>query len=659
MVIENMNNDFVETVRKAATSRGNIKSIKLPTQREFNRSDWSNYFQSNRQNRTEADERLFKAGAWFHHHSKPILEQACQTYENLFAMELTEDLLRLQIGMVNYLIMKEIKEVNKIVSDSNNFNQIEMSSFISSIENIVTSARHPIAEITKKVKQSLDSKKENTHDLCEYLKMTITLGRSYDSLKNSWEKCLWNDWYINYDYTDDCLVPWDFKKEEIYEINFLRWEALYGVSAIPEWQSLSENNKNEILALPRISALVNSHQEIHLDIHNPLISCELPQLKAVDIAISSFLKQDYYPSSLFDIPIPKIQNLTLRELIGAWRFIATMAIDVITQFPEATEKPTHDSLLYFSPVFSRTSLVVLLTRVFSFLSIDQASAILNLLTFRTLKDDPWHRPLIRIDDDRFTAIFPALDTPNLSRVISGWMGDGGLSIDSKGNEFEQFVCRELREANILFNVEVYGSTDFKIDNIGDIDLILRIGHKIIICELKCTLFPHTPHQIYSYYQNLERAAIQVKKKSCIVKKNLNLIIDTINFFPQSIEMCSVFPLIISNLHLATGYSFHDVPVVDLKILEDYIGKGVFTLSSQLSEQGVESGEEIKIYSSEEEAEEHIEQCLKDLPNIRKYRENMRRSLSPVALAGQNSSTIYQTSFDINLSTEIPVDASGL
>lgn len=175
----------------------------------------------------------------------------------------------------------------------------------------------------------------------------------------------------------------------------------------------------------------------------------------------------------------------------------------------------------------------------------------------------------------------------------------------------------------------------------------------MICELKCTLFPSNPYQLYTYYRALKEAAMQAKNKSEFARKNLEFFLNKLDF-PLSLDTNErIFPLVISNLTLATGYSFHNVPVVDLKILQDYLNDGQFTLYSQNDGSGWQSsGHEIQLYSSEQEAEEQIEKCLNNLPNIREYQNKIKKTAVPVYLASQNDPIAFQLRNEIDFPQEL-------
>jgi hypothetical protein len=629
-----MVDNFVKSVRNSAEKHRKESAVTLPNQKGFNPKDWSNYFKASK-SRTRADHNLYSAGLWFHQNAISVREKTNQIFSAISVLETQESLLRLQVGMVNFRV-NEIKnrydpsKINQLLSTKS----FEMTDII---EKFITSARYPISGVINNSKKPISTTSgfgENSDDLLNFLDSTINLGIDYDFLENFWNECLWNEFYINNSGTDDLLMPSNLERNEIYEINLLRWVTICQISSIEGWLSSPDEVRRKILSWPRLTTKIslNNHQCLNLELRDPLISSQEKFPSLPDLALSSFLRQDFYPESILDEPLPKALNLTLRQLLSAWRFIASMAEDITEEFPQ-TKLHKKNDLLCFSPIFSRKSLISLMEKVIPSINSEQASKILQLMMFRNNRDDLWTRPLIEVDEDNLTAIFTALESPNLSRVVSEWMHEGGLKISDKGHEFERIVYEKLCEANKLSNATIFPTFYFKTSQKEEeIDLVIKLGKTIILCELKCILFPVNPYQLHRYYQELESASEQITRKSSFISENLKDFLNQIHFDDCDIEEIKIFSIIISNLPLATGYSFQGVPVVDLKILQDYLDGGKFTFLSQSTETGsFEPIEQIQVYSTEEEAEANVQKCLNDPPHIRRLQENIRRTAVPVFL----------------------------
>lgn len=471
-----MCNKFVRKIRKIAENKEENSNVRLPNQWEFTSSSWCKLFKASNSRSTE-DNRVYKAGLWFREHSKSVIEQTNDVFSNLASISDRSDTLPLIVGAVNLRIHEIYSGIHSAERRKNLL--ITEANFLSGIfEHLVDSARYPIDRASKKEKSSTRADSKD-YDLLSLLQKAIDLGLSYDLLENSWNKCLWNDWWIDSNQDYDLLQPKNLKREEIYTINSLREKSLSSGSLIGEWQSLSDEDRANVLRLPRLSVgkIDNAH-EMTLEVYVP--SSDDPDARSTipDLTICTFFKQDFYPKSILNKSFPNIPGLTLEKIISAWRLIATMVSSIESRFPNKSQYVQED-LLHFSPTFSCKELIGLVVESLPHIDSQQAQEILKMLTFRDHRDELWSRPLVKVGKDRMTAVYKALETPLLSRPVSRWMAEGGLKIDKKGVEFEKSVYKKLRQINKLSNMEVYPSLKkLKIDNKDEqIDLILRLGQK--------------------------------------------------------------------------------------------------------------------------------------------------------------------------------------
>ena len=192
-----MFNNFIEAVQQSKESK-----IKLPNQTEFNSRHWSNYFRASK-SRTNAEQRLYKAGLWFYEHSKSLRNQTDRVFNNLLSTGLNENLLRLQVGMINFRASKmssnSLEElfINVATKKSKHLSITEASELSRSLESFVTAARYPIAKTAKELTKAHNQEKNEVYGVLDLLNSAINLGESYNLLEIFWNECLWNSWYID------------------------------------------------------------------------------------------------------------------------------------------------------------------------------------------------------------------------------------------------------------------------------------------------------------------------------------------------------------------------------------------------------------------------------------------------------------------------------
>jgi hypothetical protein len=638
---------FIETQKKEKyfMEKSFIKQVRenkvpKPNAYNFQMSQWRAHYMAGI-SRSLADKQLYHAGKWLGQNFEYLRRYSLGTIKFL-PLKSKEDLIRLQTGMVNLQAKKIIARSFEIFS-TNLHTQFQMSQSVRDIESLISSARYPLTDISNLPTSSSESETQNIGDLPKLLTLITDQGRLRHLFHHLWNECLWNDWHLNY-YSEqiEVMVPADFLREEIYQVNLHRWESI-SIGLQDEWLNMSNKNNCSTLDLPHITVNgENSSQNIHLDICKGR-EIDLPSLQgSPNISLALFLQQDFYHEDIFDKPLPKFggfgsQALTLRKILAAWRLIATMASDIQVHLPQVENTLTQCNLFEFSPVFLRTELAEIVSQTICDVDYRQAIGIIELLTFENdYEQDLWHRPLIKVDNEKLTLIILALKSPNLSRLVSHWMEKGGVKISKKGKKFEHFIRDKLHKVNRLSNVQVYPehfepSKLVKRTQVGDIDLILRIGQKIIIGESKCSLFPSDPHNINKYDEGLEKGAAQAKIKASFVKENLDAFLKIVNFSSIFIDRCiRVIPLVISNLPLATGYKFREVPVVDLQVLEDYLSGGQLGSYQKLSSEGRESVSAVEnFYTSEQEAEDLIDEYLDSPPQVRRLLEKLRWEIQPI------------------------------
>ncbi|MBV8886064.1 MAG: hypothetical protein JO235_19010, partial [Chroococcidiopsidaceae cyanobacterium CP_BM_RX_35] len=134
----------MKAVRDSAYKSKKNREITLPNQIDFNVDHWSNHFRASK-SRTLAEERIYKAGLWFHEHSKPVQKQTIEVFDNLFSTGSNKDLLRLQVGMINFRASK-MPLHNYIDQNLNqsSISVIEAHNLAGMAEAFITAARYPI-----------------------------------------------------------------------------------------------------------------------------------------------------------------------------------------------------------------------------------------------------------------------------------------------------------------------------------------------------------------------------------------------------------------------------------------------------------------------------------------------------------------------------------
>lgn len=214
----------------------------------------------------------------------------------------------------------------------------------------------------------------------------------------------------------------------------------------------------------------------------------------------------------------------------------------------------------------------------------------------------WKKPFIRKRDFLFFTFLPVI-SPMTVGLIDNWIENSGMSLKDRGTYFENYIKKtiedELSKKGYFFKIP--NRKKFKTSNCSEeIDLVIVLKSIIVICEIKCIKFPMMPRDYHNSIERLRDGAGQIVRKSNFIKENQTNFIDDLG----DVSNKEFINLVITNYPLFTGFSFHNVPVIDFFLLDAYINSGTFSDNIIVSDNGKpifnETIRELKYYSDEDE-----------------------------------------------------------
>lgn len=163
----------------------------------------------------------------------------------------------------------------------------------------------------------------------------------------------------------------------------------------------------------------------------------------------------------------------------------------------------------------------------------------------------------------------------------------------------------------------------------EIDLVFIVGSSIILGEIKCSLFPSEPLEIYRFFRTIDSASKQVKRKADFVEKNITEVLRIIGRedMIENIDKIKISPIVITNLPYGSGLQINNVPITDQRILSTYIRRIQDVFVSQSEKDGTNAKQAI-FYNSEEEAETNIIPFLKSPLSVRLCRKLLDHKIKP-------------------------------
>lgn len=635
---------FVHAVRNS--------KVKQPTQRGFSSQRWKEYFNSV-DRRSDNDCRVYESGLWFD--SK--LTEIRKKLEGFPESKLSVDTwLRLYTAFVNrdYKVALDApKKVQEQRSEETVFvgelidqrlpigrtgQPVNMTAVI---ESSVSAIRYPLAQLLIDKRNISQSKLTSDAEILKIIAARLNLAVLYDGFSDFWGECFWNGWSVKNGNKQDLVIP-PATQEYIsrviseYRADCLLMEITW--RCLNLWGKMPRNLKQIELNRPRITALKRRRKRKYLELGNAVDS----GLPSPDFIIRIAAEELYWNEILIE-PLPALDGLTIRDLLIVWDLLASLGQVLESKLPDHTGVSNTKKLLEFAPTIPASELRKAISNATK-LSAEQVSLVLRLFTFSgDVRDDPWLKPLIPLGKEKYTAIISALTFPNLIRSIESWMKEGKLDLDKRGDAFEDFVrdelANDLKNSKYLTKSQINKhSLQLKVgDEFEEIDLVWLIGAKVLIGEIKCSIYPTSPIEIYHYFKVLQRATEQVKRKVQFVEADLDNLLSGLGLSDSmDPSQLTVYPMVVTNLPLGVGIPVKHVPIVDLRILRRYI-EGYQKFFVETSVKGEERTHQlVQYYDSEAEAEKNVIEYLKAPPLISIFTKLLDKEVAPFVAVNRKS-----------------------
>ncbi|MEI4264314.1 hypothetical protein, partial [Roseovarius sp. D0-M9] len=153
-------------------------------------------------------------------------------------------------------------------------------------------------------------------------------------------------------------------------------------------------------------------------------------------------------------------------------------------------------------------------------------------TAKCFRDGAWFHPLIELDEEYVMIVLPSVEAGAkirfVERTLSELLGPDLTKVKSLGETFEIGV-RERINAAFAGNECIYDFSCLphaldEVDNGGEeIDLLFRIGGRVVVAEVKCLVAPNESIERFNHLSKLEEAAKQAKRKAEWLSNNLPLV----------------------------------------------------------------------------------------------------------------------------------------
>ncbi|MBS1066450.1 hypothetical protein JK164_10900 [Gluconobacter kondonii] len=239
----------------------------------------------------------------------------------------------------------------------------------------------------------------------------------------------------------------------------------------------------------------------------------------------------------------------------------------------------------------------------------------------------WHRPLIATPDHtNLLVVAGALVWGSAIRRTERWLQT------KNGDDLSKTPNGLLHEAHVRATIADALSRNTIIDKVDcatnhlpkgraeeEVDLVVRIGNIVLVCEVKCFLTPGEANENYNYVRKLEKASRQARRKATWLERNQTLAHSLVGGSGQ----LTMLPLIIVNQSAGIGLVFGDCQVTDVHFLKIVLAGGKYNYASKFEGNTSPVFFDVSLYSSLAEAEAVLPKMFTNNLGLRRYHEAIR------------------------------------
>jgi hypothetical protein len=451
------------------------------------------------------------------------------------------------------------------------------------IQGLVDGARFPVCELVTTIDSIQRTNRTRILTVNE-IRILFNLGVFYSLVEGIWNDSLWGSVYVERSKNRDTvkLLRNDHVDYEIVGAHRHYVSSFETTTHAREWWlKKSESERRNIYEAEATIKIFGTSEDRKYKIEKGRFNNEsLPPPKLIEI-VSSLSEELHF---LYNEALPDFGEITPNELLTTWIFLQEIATQLSGELPESDYVNNESDLRNFCVSIDCNLLKTILHDATGF-SIFKVTEILSIFEHdKSVRTELWHRPLVRLDNNYVVPIAAILGN-NVTRLMQYWLKTGGAKIDSRGHRYEVIVREHInnifRERPILFPSRVL-LNDLKLKDCAgvehQIDIIFRIGNTIAFGELKCGLFPSGSIEVHNYYDDLRAASKQVRCKQAVVVERIQWVLSLLKF-PTAVqdEQTTIVPFILTNLPIGSGMQIDSIPIVDLWLIEKYLGLGALDL----------------------------------------------------------------------------------
>lgn len=477
----------------------------------------------------------------------------------------------------------------------------------------------------------------------------VVLANMYEVLETNWHAVLWNNYRLESRGVDWLLIPGDYPAARATAAWAFR-EQQRSIEAAHRSARLEVGGVRASTQASRtIIALEVNGEDIRLTVGDrPQESVRRP------IELSIVLLADEFLSGVGLPPFGEDRELDVPLLISAWGVLHDL---ILLLHPPSldTTVMTTEQLLSHAPLISRARLVQALSDSLS-IPLKRAAAIVRFFTF-----DPreraglWGHPIVSVTEDEITIVASSVVAGNVIRAIEHWLRRAKISFTERGAVVEQEV-RDVISAAIAASRTLTAATSTRTSLIiggEEIDVLIRIGRRLVVGEIKCSVFPSEPLELHNYMvEQIDESAVpQAKRKAKAVAEHIEQAANALGIAADDLDRERVAPIVIVNHVMGTGLPRDGVPVCNTDYLIRYLVNGVWEFHVVINAVGESTAQfTLPLYTSQDDADRTCLDAFGQHPAMAMLLEGCTERARPIPLA--DGGTLYFVHFAVEAYPEL-------
>jgi len=475
-----------------------------------------------------------------------------------------------------------------------------------------------------KISSDVSKPQKNSEPDCFEIHRNAALFLSLErSLKDIWQEILWEPWVFDKEaLTLSARNPYDAKRWIAWQ---LREDALLSQSMYFDQAMGFQRSHHEPVLGRTVSKVIRTPRGLRVRTSSPSAKQRSFHYWRMEMLERSYL------STFLDLE-PENHTVTMRSLLKAW-FVLYDFSKAWSASVGVAEMETISDIERLACEFPTSRWFKILKEGTGFSDV-VVSEILEVFTANPLKTSEtfrsgfWHRPFVsHPTEDRLMCLTGVLSCANPIYTMEYWLRDTDLLVGfentSLGIKYEVDVRKTLSQSlsrNVHLTDYTFVETAIakKSEDSEEIDLLFRIGKKIVLGEIKCLVRPSDPIQRYNHLGKLKDAAEQASRKSAWLTKQPNLLSEK---FGGEFDLSEheIIPIVVLNSSPGMGVVIDGVICTEKKWLELILGDRHYSTGLILDNER-KSKETIftQLYYNQSDLEDKLQSILSQPAGLNKY-----------------------------------------